>query len=189
MTKNKSKEYKTNESDPFSLNKMLCHEFIKQKCKKEDDLEKGCQTNSLSNQMLPLINNKNHRIKREEFDTIGIIESKYELVKGKVTIGENIKIEIPKIDENDYYSVLVDYPNEKEKYVFNTINTPKPESKVWILILIFSGIPLLLTIIIFVIIYASKSSNYDLKEKIMQTSFKESGAVEKSSEDEDNVLK
>ena len=29
----------------------------------------------------------------------------------------------------------------------------------------------------------------DLKEKIMQTSFKESGAVEKSSEDEDNVLK
>ena len=132
---------------------------------------------------------KNHRIKREEFDTIGIIESKYELVKGKVTIGENIKIEIPKIDENDYYSVLVDYPNEKEKYVFNTINTPKPESKVWILILIFSGIPLLLTIIIFVIIYASKSSNYDLKEKIMQTSFKESGAVEKSSEDEDNVLK
>ena len=132
---------------------------------------------------------KNHRIKREEFDTIGIIESKYELVKGKVTIGENIKIEIPKIDENDYYSVLVDYPNEKEKYVFNTINTPKPESKVWILILIFSGIPLLLTIIIFIIIYASKSSNYDLKEKIMQTSFKESGAVEKSSEDEDNVLK
>jgi hypothetical protein len=60
LAKTKSKEFKTNDNDPFSLNKILCHEYIKQKIKKEDESEKACQTNNkLIKRKLPLIVNKN----------------------------------------------------------------------------------------------------------------------------------
>ena len=56
--KTKSKQFKKNQTnDPFSLDKILCHQFIKQK--QETEEEKAIQTKSnLSNMILPIISNK-----------------------------------------------------------------------------------------------------------------------------------
>ena len=134
-----------------------------------------------------IINNK--KKKREELDTIGIIESKYELVKGLIRYtdkNDKIEIEIPKIDEHDYYSVFINLPSENEKFVYNTINIPKGNRNYIYVILIFTAFPLYLGIVIAVILFALKYKNSELKENILKTSFQESGVVGKLVEDDDN---
>ena len=139
----------------------------------------------------------NDKIKREDLDTIGIIESKYELVNGKINYisdNKNIEIEIPKIDENDYYSIFINLPIENEKFVYNTINTPNIKRPIWEIIAIFISIPLYLGIVIAIIIFYLKYKDSNLKEKIMKTSFAENeageGLIEGKDEgnDKDNVL-
>lgn len=60
LPKTKSKQLKKNKlNDPFSLNKILYHEYIKQNPKQETEEEKAIQTNNnLSNNVLPKITNK-----------------------------------------------------------------------------------------------------------------------------------
>ena len=63
MYKAKSRHFNENlRSDPFSLKKILYHEFIKQQLKKEDEERKESPNkNNLSEQILPIIPNKNIR--------------------------------------------------------------------------------------------------------------------------------
>jgi hypothetical protein len=63
MYKAKSRHFNENlRSDPFSLKKILYHEFIKQQLKKEDEEGKESPNkNNLSEQILPIIPNKNIR--------------------------------------------------------------------------------------------------------------------------------
>ena len=63
MYKAKSRHFNENlRSDPFSLKKILYHEYIKQQLKKEDEEGKESPNkNNLSEQILPLIPNKNVR--------------------------------------------------------------------------------------------------------------------------------
>lgn len=135
--------------------------------------------------------NKN-KIKREDLDTIGIIESKYELVDGNINYNngnKNIEIEIPKIDENDYYSILVKLPDENERFVYETINTPKFNQPIWLIVIIFLSVPLYLGIVIGIIIFVFKQQNYGLKEKILKTSFQEGVIGDNNEEKEgENVL-
>ena len=101
-----------------------------------------------------------------------INESKYELVDGNINYNngnKNIEIEIPKIDENDYYSILVKLPDENERFVYETINTPKFNQPIWLIVIIFLSVPLYLGIVIGIIIFVFKQQNYGLKEKILKT--------------------
>ena len=137
---------------------------------------------------------KDNRLIREEIDSIGIIESKYELINGDVQLGKNgITIKLPEeVNKDDYYSIFINIPELNEKLVYDTINTPKPENQLWLLILIFSGIPVLLGLIIAIIIIAHNKSVDNLRDKIMATSFKESGTLGNRSDDDEeekNILK
>ena len=131
---------------------------------------------------------KGNRLFREEYDSIGIIESKYELINGDIHSDKNsITIKLPEeIDKEDYYSIFINFPELNEKLVYDTVNTPKPENQLWLLILIFTGIPVLLGLIIAIIIIAHNKSVDNLRDKIMATSFKESGSLGNRKEDEDN---
>ena len=132
--------------------------------------------------------NKGDRLFREEYDSIGIIESKYELINGEIHTDKNgITIKLPKeIDKEDYYSIFINFPELNEKLVYDTVNTPTPEHQLWLLILIFSGIPVLLGLIITIIIVAHNKSVDNLRDKILATSFKESGSLGNRKEDEDD---
>ena len=136
---------------------------------------------------------KGNRLIREEFDTIGIIESKYELINADIHSDKNgITIKLPEeINKEDFYSIFINIPELNEKLVYDYVNTPKPEHQLWLLILIFSGIPVLLGLIIAIIIIAHNKSVDNLREEIMATSFKESGSLgnRKDDEDENNLLK
>lgn len=138
---------------------------------------------------------KDNRLFREEFDSIGIIESKYELINGEINTSQTskqvIEVKIPKIqNEEDFYSIFINIPELNEKLVYNTINTSHPDHQLWVLILIFSGIPVLLGLIITIIIIAHNKTSDNLREEIMTTSFKESGALGNRKDDEEdrNIL-
>ena len=130
---------------------------------------------------------KDNRLIREEFDSIGIIESKYELINGDVQLGKNgITIKLPEeVNKDDFYSIFINIPELNEKLVYDTINTQKPQNQLWLLILIFSGIPVLLGLIIAIIIIAHNKSVDNLREKIMTTSFKESGTLGNREDEEE----
>ena len=133
----------------------------------------------------------NNKKKREEIDTIGIIESKYELVNGIISYtndNKKIQIEIPKINEKNYYSIFIYLPYVNEKFVYNTINNHEIKRNYLYVILIFTGVPLYLGIVIGVIIFALKYKNDELNEKILKTSFQEGGIDDNLREDEDNNL-
>ena len=128
---------------------------------------------------------KNDKIKKEYLDTIGIIESKYELVEKKVNSvnSEKIEIEIPKINEKDYYSIIINlyFPNNQNDYdalVYNTIDNHKIYRPYWAIFVFYGPIPFYLGIMAVVIVFASKKRKSDLKEEIMTTSFKISTANE-----------
>ena len=139
------------------------------------------------------------KIKKEDLDTIGLIESKYELVERKVNyLDKNIKIEIPKINGKDYYSIIINSidndNNGNEIFVFNTINNNKVSKPYWIIILFFGVIPFYLGIMAVIIIFTSRKSKSDLKEEVMKTSFKVStvnddlNRYKEEDIDEDNLL-
>lgn len=135
---------------------------------------------------------KDNRLIREDLDTIGIIESKYELVDGDINFEKGITVTIPKIEnKEDFYSIFINLPDYNEKLVYDTVNTPKPEQQLWLLILIFSGIPVLLGLIITIIIIAYNRTFDSLKDKIMNISFKESGGLgdRKDDDEDDEILK
>ena len=61
-------------------------------------------------------------MKNEIFNTLSIIGSNYELVHGTISYEkEKIIIDIPKIQENEYYSVLINILRLNEKFVYDTI--------------------------------------------------------------------
>ena len=133
----------------------------------------------------------NNKKSREDLDTIGIIESKYELVNGIISYtndNKKIEIDLPKINEKDYYSIFLNLPYMKEKFVYNTIDNHKIKRKYLYPILIFTGVPLYLGIVIAAIIYALKYKNSGLKAKILKTSFQEGVVDEDVRENEDNKL-
>ena len=143
---------------------------------------------------------KNDKIKKEYLDTIGIIESKYELVEKKVNsvYSEKIEIEIPKINEKDYYSILINlyfpsHHNDYDTLVYNTIDNHKIYRPYWAIYVFYGPIPFYLGIMAVVIVFASRKRKSDLKEEIMTTSFKISTADEDLKRDidkneEDNLL-
>ena len=88
IKKRKLKLNKENENDPYSLNKILYHDFIKQKQEannsnkkennneKEKETEKGIQTkNNTSNKLLPIIPDKNLNNKFSKFSDSLLITS------------------------------------------------------------------------------------------------------------------
>ena len=135
------------EEDPFSLNKILCHKFIKQKQKTESEGDKAIQTkNSSSFKILPLISNKNKNLKQTNNDTLlvtsGMFKQK-EYCKDpaqKVKLGNIINLKAngdkliynlyPKIENikniNDKYNLQLDlnYLNNNQNY-----KTPKKMTK------------------------------------------------------------
>ena len=115
------------EEDPFSLNKILFHKFIKQKHKTESDGDKAIQTkNSASYKILPLISNKNLKLKNSDslLITSGMFKQKefYKDPKQKVKLGNIINLKsnggnliynlYPKIENikniNDKYNLQLD---------------------------------------------------------------------------------
>ena len=61
-------------------------------------------------------------MKNEIFNTLSIIGSNYELVNGTISYEkEKIIIDIPKIQKNEYYSVLINILRMNEKFVYDTI--------------------------------------------------------------------
>ena len=118
-------------------------------------------------------------------DTIGLIQSKYELVDAEIKYEkENIEINIPKIDdEKEYYSILTYLPEENEMFVYNTIHTTKIEKPILTLILTFVGALLTFGAIVGVIIFVYKHQESDLRKSIMATSFSESGAIGRGNEE------
>jgi len=140
---------------------------------------------------------EDNKLDKESLDTIGIIESKNELVNGVITYDneiKNIKIEVPKIDEEkEYYSILIDFPEEDEKFVYDTIHETIINKPILQLILSFTVAPLLLGVIIGIIIFAHRYKNADLKDKITKISFKEEDGpgdinVGGDEDEENNVL-
>lgn len=140
---------------------------------------------------------EDNKFDKESLDTIGIIESKNELVNGLITYDneiKNIKIEVPKIDEEkEYYSILIDFPEEDEKFVYDTIHETIINKPILQLILSFTVAPLLLGVIIGIIIFAHRYKNADLKEKITKISFKDENGpgdinVGGDEDEENNVL-
>ena len=129
-----------------------------------------------------------NKLKKEEINTIAIIESKYELVNGNITDkNKSLEIEIPKINETDYYSILINFPNDEQNfaYVFKSEKTEnKTDNKLFLIIVIAaSAVAVIIIIIVIVIILLTKKQGSELKEKVMQTSFKESGVVDDLLED------
>lgn len=127
---------------------------------------------------------------KELLDTIGLIQSKYELVNAEIKYEkDNIEINIPKIDdEKEYYSILTYLPEDNEMFVYNTIHTTKIERPIVTLILTFLGALLTFGVIVGVIIFVYKHQDSDLRRSIMATSFSESGAIRpgnEETEDED----
>ena len=122
---------------------------------------------------------------KELLDTIGLIQSKYELVDAEIKYEkENIEINIPKIDdEKEYYSILTYLPEENEMFVYNTIHTTKIEKPILTLILTFVGALLTFGAIVGVIIFVYKHQESDLRKSIMATSFSESGAIGRGNEE------
>lgn len=135
---------------------------------------------------------QDNSLNKELYNTIGIIESKYEMVKADIKYDkDNIIIKIPKIDdEKEHISIMTYFPEDNEKFVYNTIHTKiikKPISQV---IIPFVGAILFFGLIIGVIIYAYKHQQSDLKTNIMKTSFvtkKISGPINEENE-EGNLL-
>ena len=132
---------------------------------------------------------EDNKFDKESLDTIGIIESKNELVNGIIKYeneNKNIKIEVPKIDEEkEYYSILIDFPEEDEKFVYDTIHKTIINKPILQVILSFIGAPLLLAAIIGIIIFAYRYKNTNLKDKIIKISFKEEERLGDKNDDED----
>ena len=132
---------------------------------------------------------EDNKFDKESLDTIGIIESKNELVNGNIKYengNKNIKIEVPKIDEEkEYYSILIDFPEEDEKFVYDTIHKTIINKPILQVILSFIGAPLLLAAIIGIIIFAYRYKNTNLKDKIIKISFKEDDRLGDKNDDED----
>ena len=123
---------------------------------------------------------KKHKIDREDLDTIATFKSKYELVQGNIEYtneNKNIKITIPQIYKRDHYSILIDIPEINEKFVYNTVNKEKIKKPYWAIISIFIFVPIYLVVVVCIIIYLANKS-LDLKDEILATSFKISGADE-----------
>ena len=78
MLKAKSRQFKDiYQGDPFCLDKVLYHRFIKQKLKKESEEEKESPAkNNLSGQILPLIPNKNiKQINSDEYNSTKVSDN------------------------------------------------------------------------------------------------------------------
>ena len=84
---------------------------------------------------------------------------------------------------------MVKLPDENERFVYETINTPKFNQPIWLIVIIFLSVPLYLGIVIGIIIFVFKQQNYGLKEKILKTSFQEGVIGDNTEEKEgENVL-
>ena len=123
---------------------------------------------------------------KEYVNTIGIIASNNELIPSNYeNSGNNIKITVPKInDETEHYSILIEFEEENEKFVYNTIHTPKISKPIVQLVLLFVGAPLLLAVIIIIIVVIYKHKQRNLKDEVMAISFVGDRQIAKEEEGE-----
>ena len=70
-----------------------------------------------------------NKIKNETFNTLAKIESKYEIINGEITEADGkIQIKVNKISEkNCIFSILIDIPDENEKFVIFNLVEKQPE--------------------------------------------------------------
>ena len=132
---------------------------------------------------------KNNKIDIEKIDSLALIETKYQLLKGKVKYDNNaakVKVEMDYNNrtENNYYSVFVDLPEENEKFSYDmiylsesketkeTANTILKRYFWWIL---GGSVLIVLIIIILIIIVVTKKKNDELGDNINSVSFKADG--------------
>ena len=146
--------------------------------------------------------NKNKAILNESFDTFAKIESEYDLIKG-VKTEENGKINMA-INKNDYtdgvkYSIILDIFEENEKFVISKKKGKDDKNEGYnnktigllLKILISVGVVVVVIIIVLTIVFIKKFREGGLKDKIMQTSFQEEGALIKDNNEEiidENIL-
>ena len=135
---------------------------------------------------------KKNKIDKEKIDSLALIETKYQLLKGKVKYennGAKVKVEMDYNNgtENNYYSVFVDLPEENEKFSYDMIylGESKADEKTketantilkryfwWIL---GGSVLIVLIIIITIIIVVTKKKNDELGDNINTVSFKADG--------------
>ena len=132
---------------------------------------------------------KKNKLKNEKLDTTAIIESEYELVNGNIIQKDgNIKINVPKIDENnEYYSVFINLPQYNEKFVYGTIfpkevqndkgNTSNGKKNIWLVIGISTAVLIIIIAVIAILMNCNKK-NTNLKNNVMKTSFENSGVLD-----------
>ena len=132
---------------------------------------------------------KNKLLKDESISTFAKIESEYEILKGnKNESNGKIQITIPKINANNYtFSILVDIPDENEKYVIsNKVDkikptppdeTDKPDepdiSLILKIVIPIAGVILIVGIVLIIVLCIKKKKGGELKQNIMKTSFKD----------------
>ena len=147
-----------------------------------------------------------NKLNGEIFNTISIIESDYDLVSGKISnSNEKIVVDIPKIKENEIYSILINVLGTNEKFVYDIIikeeDTPsdKPsdtpsdinsdtideddddDNKILVIVSISFAIIVLIIIIIFVLCYY-KGKGRNLQNDVMKTSFENTGFLDESND-------
>ena len=147
-----------------------------------------------------------NKLNGEIFNTISIIESDYDLINGKISnSNEKIVVDIPKIKENEIYSILINVLGTNEKFVYDTImkeeDTPsdKPsdtpsdinsdkideddddDNKILVIVSISFSIIVFIIIIIFVLCYY-KGKGRNLQNDVMKTSFENTGFLDESND-------
>jgi len=152
---------------------------------------------------------KDNLLANESISTFAKIESKYEILKGnKNETNEKIRITIPKISTENYtFSILVDVPDENEKFVISNIfvddTKPTPidsdttdnrgtgnkdeqsnESdgdNSLILKIVIPIVSVILVIgIVFLILFIRKRKGGQLKQSILKTSFQEGDSKDRA---------
>ena len=138
-----------------------------------------------------------NKLNREIFNTISIIESDYELINKNISEeNEKIIIEIPKISENDVYSILINLLETNEKFVYDTIikknkdddqqsDTPGEEDNenkdgdknVLVIVSVTLSLIVLIVIVILAFFYY-RNKRRNLQNDVMKTSFENSGVLD-----------
>ena len=154
---------------------------------------------------------KDNLLANESLSTFAKIESKYEILKGnKNETNEKIRITVPKISTENYtFSILVDVPDENEKFVISNIfiddtkptpipidsdttdnggtgNTEEQSNESngdnsLILKIVIPIVSVILVIgIVFLILFIRKRKGGQLKQSILKTSFQEGDSKDRA---------